>query len=117
MMVMLMVADDSLSTPQTESIIVHDAVKIFAAALREMHSEGEVIPSPMNCRGGEAQWEHGLRIVNYMKEVSDSMEAMSYVLPSAGLLWPIKLNYHPAIIDGGSPSIHLSQITNPSMVR
>lgn len=55
--------------PQTESIVVHDAVKIFATALREMHSEDEVITQHMSCQQ-PSEWRHGLRIVEYMKMVS-----------------------------------------------
>lgn len=53
---------------QTETIVVHDAVRIFAAAIREMHSEDEVIPTQMSCKQ-ISEWRHGPRIVEYMKMV------------------------------------------------
>ncbi|XP_055683998.1 glutamate receptor ionotropic, kainate 2-like [Lutzomyia longipalpis] len=51
---------------KTESAVVNDAVRIFAAALQELDNSEEIFAMPMSCKH-PSQWPHGLRIANYMK--------------------------------------------------
>jgi hypothetical protein len=53
---------------KTESALFHDAVKLFATAVRELDATEEITPSRTSCKH-PSQWADGLRIVNYMKVV------------------------------------------------
>ena len=54
---------------QTESALVHDAVRIFARAIRDLDPLEKIEKSRMNCKHPNI-WAQGARIVNYMKIVS-----------------------------------------------
>lgn len=54
---------------RTESALFHDAVRMFASSIGELDATQEISATPISCRHPK-QWEHGLRIVNYMKVVS-----------------------------------------------
>ena len=51
---------------QTETALVHDAVQVFAAALRSLDSSQEISLQPLSC-SGENTWQHGNSLINYMK--------------------------------------------------
>lgn len=53
---------------QTEAVVVHDAVQIFAAAMKEMERGPGVITQPLSCKQA-GHWEYGMRIVEFMKMV------------------------------------------------
>ena len=53
---------------QTETALVHDAVQVFAAALRSLDSSQEISLQPLSC-SGENTWQHGNSLINYMKMV------------------------------------------------
>ena len=53
---------------QTESVLYHDAVRMFATAVRELDEGEEIEASKINCKHPSA-WPHGARITNYMKIV------------------------------------------------
>lgn len=54
--------------PQTESAIVHDAVKLFATVLREMPEEMEVLTERLSCQE-EREWHYGQIITDAIKIV------------------------------------------------
>ena len=53
---------------QTETALVHDAVQVFAAALRSLDSSQEISLQPLSC-SGDNTWQHGNSLINYMKLV------------------------------------------------
>lgn len=46
-----------------------DAVRLFAAAVRELDATEEIETEKINCQEPK-QWEHGKRIAEYMRLVS-----------------------------------------------
>lgn len=52
---------------QIESVLIYDAVRLFALALQK-HGK-QIEPVSLDCHSGHT-WEHGFSIINFMKNVS-----------------------------------------------
>ncbi|KAG5684283.1 hypothetical protein PVAND_013519 [Polypedilum vanderplanki] len=55
----------------TETGLYHDAVRLFAAAVRELDATEEIETEKIDCKD-PAIWEHGKRIVEYMRLRTDN---------------------------------------------
>lgn len=53
----------------TESVLIHDAVNLYASAVHDLDTSGEIDVSQMSC-SKPSKWKHGYSIVEYMKLVS-----------------------------------------------
>lgn len=53
----------------TESVLIHDAVNLYAAAVRQLDQSGEFEVSELSC-AKPSTWKHGFDIINFMHLVS-----------------------------------------------
>ncbi|KAL7026717.1 hypothetical protein ACKWTF_005135 [Chironomus riparius] len=56
---------------KTETALYHDAVRLFAAAVRELDATEEIETEKIDCKHPQ-QWEHGKRIAEYMRLRTDN---------------------------------------------
>lgn len=53
----------------TESVLIHDAVNLFASAVRQFDQNGEIEVSELSC-SKPSKWNHGFDIIKFMHLVS-----------------------------------------------
>lgn len=58
----------NLSTINTETALMYDAVHLFAKALHDLDTSQQIDIHPINC-DGQNTWQHGFSLINYMKIV------------------------------------------------
>lgn len=58
---------------RTESVLIHDAVNLYAAAVRKLSTTVEIEIAPTSC-SKHSRWKHGHEIVRFMKRVSKAHE-------------------------------------------
>lgn len=65
-------------------ILYEDAVRLFAAAVRELDATEEIEATKIDCQEPEV-WEHGKRIAEYMRLVSSFQihKLLSYKTPTS----------------------------------
>jgi hypothetical protein len=70
--------------------LIHDAVKLFACALRRLDSASVEI-RPLNCES-HMNWRHGASLINFMKDVSKIVPSLELQCITEFAFWHLDVS-------------------------